>query len=599
MAERTFRCAVYTRKSSEEGLEQAFNSLDAQREAGCDYIKSQKHQGWVAVSSIYDDGGYSGGSTDRPGLQRLLADIQSRRIDVVVVYKVDRLSRSLADFARLMQTFDENQVSFVSVTQQFNTTTSMGRLTLNMLLSFAQFEREVTGERIRDKIAATKRKGIWVGGVPPIGYRLPREEDEGHVPGDRTLRVVEPEAEIVRSVFQRYIETGSLVVLSKLLHDAGHTTKRWRSAVGNSHGGRRLTTSQLYRILINPIYLGKITHTRGGKTDVYDATHKPIVPRELWEGVQARMERNERENRHRWTHTHLLKGKIRTCEDFAMSPGSVQKVRNRADRIAERSIIRYYTSQKAIKQGYANCTIKSINASYLDDLVRALVMDHLMQACRVNLRLQTSEKRDHWIRELIHGVVLAPDLLTVDIERERLTHLAKEIAAEKGTGVQATPKTFKGKARTEEIEASANDIPAFPFQVQIDDAGPHTRLSVRIQLKRIDGRRIIVSAEGDDLTLEFHAATSPAARQYLIRSLGRAFAWHNEMLHGSTAAEIARRVKLTESRIGQLLVLTQLGPAVLERILRADLPPGVSLDDLLRAAKHLDWQKQRDILQLR
>ena len=192
------RCAVYTRKSSEEGLDMAFNSLDAQREAGLDYIKSQKHQGWTAITTAYDDGGYSGGSTDRPDLQRLLDDIHKGRVDVVVVYKVDRLSRSLADFAQLMQTFDEHNVSFVSVTQQFNTTTSMGRLTLNMLLSFAQFEREVAGERIRDKIAATKRKGVWVCGQPPLGYRLPREGEPDFVLNDRTLRVIEPEAELIR-----------------------------------------------------------------------------------------------------------------------------------------------------------------------------------------------------------------------------------------------------------------------------------------------------------------------------------------------------------------------------------------------------------------
>jgi DNA invertase Pin-like site-specific DNA recombinase len=590
---------VYTRKSSEEGLEQAFNSLDAQREAGLDYIKSQKHQGWAAVPSHYDDGGYSGGSMDRPALQRLLADIQSRRIDVVVVYKVDRLSRSLADFARLMQTFDEHQVSFVSVTQQFNTTSSMGRLTLNMLLSFAQFEREVTGERIRDKIAATKRRGIWVGGVPPIGYRLPRGGDEGHISGDRTLKVVEHEAAIVRFIFKGYVETGSLVALAKRLHDVGHTTKRWRSAHGKPHGGRRLTTSQVYRILTNPIYLGKITHTRVGKTEVYDAEHTPIVPRTLWDEVHTRMERIERETRHRWTHTHLLKGKIRTCEDFAMSPGSVQKVAKRNDASVGSKAIGYYTSQKALKQGYASCPVKSINAGYLDDLVRAIVMDHVMKATSVNLRSLANDQRDHWIRQVIERVVLAPDLLAVEIKPEEVKRVAKESDVP-GTsaGLRARDRKCRG-GRANQVATAGSDIPACPFQVQVDDSGSRTKLLVGIQLKRVDGRRVIVSPSGDDLTLKFRADASPAARQYIIRAVGRAFAWHHEMFrHGTRAVDIARRVKLTKSRIGQLLALTQLCPGLLAQIFRSELSPNVSLDDLLCAAKHLNWDEQQRMLKL-
>src|SRR5881394_147300 len=197
---KVFRCAIYTRKSSEEGLEQDFNSLHAQRESCEAYIKSQKHEGWLALPVLYDDGGYSGGSIERPALQKLLADIQSRAVDVVVVYKVDRLTRSLADFAKIVEIFDAAGVSFVSVTQQFNTTTSMGRLTLNVLLSFAQFEREVTGERIRDKIAASKKKGLWMGGFVPLGYR----------PDQRTLVIHKIEAEIVRTIFAHYCETGSV-----------------------------------------------------------------------------------------------------------------------------------------------------------------------------------------------------------------------------------------------------------------------------------------------------------------------------------------------------------------------------------------------------
>jgi site-specific DNA recombinase len=256
----TLRCAIYTRKSSEEGLDMAFNSLDAQREAGLDYIKSQRSHGWVAIDALYDDGGFSGGNTERPGLKRLLADIRAQRVDIVVVYKVDRLSRSLTDFARLMQLFDDHRVSFVSVTQQFNTTTSMGRLTLNMLLSFAQFEREVAGERIRDKIAATFRRGVFVTGQPPLGYRRPREGEPGFV--ERKLLIVPEEAELVRSVYTGYLELRSLVALAARLNAAGHRTKLWTSSRGVPRGGKPFSASLVHRILTNPIYIGKIAHTR-------------------------------------------------------------------------------------------------------------------------------------------------------------------------------------------------------------------------------------------------------------------------------------------------------------------------------------------------
>src|SRR5262245_31517338 len=234
------RCAIYTRKSSAEGLAQAFNSLEAQREAGVDYVKSQKHEGWEVVRARYDDGGFSGATMQRPALERLLADIESGDIDVVVVYKVDRLSRSLGDFAQMMQRFDRHGVSFVSVTQQFNTTNSMGRLTLNMLLSFAQFERDIAGERIRDKLAATRKKGMWVSGQPPLGYRLQKEGEE------RKLYVVPEEAVLVRKIFSGYLETPSLIDLAERLNAAGHTTKGFRSKTGRSHGDRRLTNKYLY-----------------------------------------------------------------------------------------------------------------------------------------------------------------------------------------------------------------------------------------------------------------------------------------------------------------------------------------------------------------
>jgi site-specific DNA recombinase len=244
---RRFRCAVYTRKSSEEGLEQEFNSLHAQREACEAYIRSQRHEGWVCLTQAYDDGGFSGGTLDRPALQRLLTDIGEGRIDVVVTYKIDRLTRSLRDFAKMTEIFEARGVSFVSVTQQFNTTTSMGRLTLNVLLSFAQFEREVAGERIRDKIAASKKKGWWMGGMPPLGYRVQ----------DRKLVVIPGEAETVRHIFRRYVALGSVRLLQQELEAQGVTSKSWTSSSGRRWGGKPIARGALYLLLQNRIYRGE------------------------------------------------------------------------------------------------------------------------------------------------------------------------------------------------------------------------------------------------------------------------------------------------------------------------------------------------------
>jgi len=272
---RTSRCAIYTRVSTDSGLEQDFNSLDNQREASEAFIKSQAHEGWRLVREHYDDGGYSGGTMERPALLRLLDDIRAKRVDVIVVYKVDRLTRSLADFAKLIELFDLHGVSFISVTQSFNTTTSMGRLTLNMLLSFAQFEREITGERIRDKVAASKKKGIWMGGALPVGYRVE----------SRALHVVEAEADFVRMLFRRYLELGSVVRLKVRLDDEGITSPVRITGSGRARGGKQMSRGHLYSILSNPTYIGKLQH----KGQLHDGLHAPIVPMEIWDTVQRRL----------------------------------------------------------------------------------------------------------------------------------------------------------------------------------------------------------------------------------------------------------------------------------------------------------------------
>src|SRR4051794_12495208 len=302
------RCAVYTRKSSEEGLEQEFNSLHAQREACEAFIRSQRHEGWGCLPQAYDDGGFSGGTMDRPALQRLLADIGAGKVDVVVTYKIDRLTRALADFAKITESFEARGVSFVSVTQQFNTTTSMGRLTLNVLLSFAQFEREVAGERIRDKIAASKKKGWWMGGMPSLGYRVE----------DRKLIVIPGEAETVREIFRRYIALGSVRLLQQELQARGITSKSWASSTGRHWGGKPIARGALYLLLQNRIYRGEIVH----KEQHYPGEHQAIVDPELWELSQAKLAANavERSTGERAKNPSLLAGLLFDADGNRMTP---------------------------------------------------------------------------------------------------------------------------------------------------------------------------------------------------------------------------------------------------------------------------------------
>jgi site-specific DNA recombinase len=323
------RCAIYTRKSSEEGLEQEFNSLHAQREACEAFVQSQRHEGWTCLAQAYNDGGLSGATIDRPALQQLLADIQEGRVDIVVCYKVDRLTRSLADFAKIVEIFDAKGVSFVSVTQQFNTTTSMGRLTLNVLLSFAQFEREVTGERIRDKIAASKKKGMWMGGVPPLGYQC----------RDHKLIVIPSEAETVQHIFRRYAALGSVRLLQQALDAAGIRSKTWISTAGRRWGGKPLARGALYLMLRNRIYRGEIVH----KDQHYPGKHEPIIDEPLWEEVQAKLAANavERATGERVLSPSLLAGLLYDGQGHRMTPSHAVKKGMR---------YRYYVSQPLINK---------------------------------------------------------------------------------------------------------------------------------------------------------------------------------------------------------------------------------------------------------
>ena len=335
---RKLRCAVYTRKSTEEGLDMEFNSLDAQREACESYVASQKAEGWLLLPDHYDDGGFSGGTLERPALQRLTADIEAGRVDVVVVYKIDRLSRSLMDFAKLVEVFDRNDVTFVSVTQSFNTTTSMGRLTLNILLSFAQFEREVIGERIRDKFAASRKKGMWIGGWAPLGYDIK----------DRKLIINEAEAATVLALFQRFLRVGSMTKVVVALRSEGMTTK----------GGKPVDKGYIYRILNNRVYLGEAVH----KGIAYPGEHEGIIDQSLWDRARDILRESPRK---RAMHTRaqtpaLFKGLIFGPTGVAMSPAHTRR---------NGKLYRYYVSTDVLKRGSTTCPIRRVPAAEVENAV--------------------------------------------------------------------------------------------------------------------------------------------------------------------------------------------------------------------------------------
>jgi site-specific DNA recombinase len=423
---RKLRCAVYTRKSSEEGLEQEFNSLDAQRESCEAYIASQRSEGWVLVPDRYDDGGVSGATLERPALKRLLADIEAHRVDVVVVYKIDRLSRSLMDFSKLVEVFDRNQVTFVSVTQSFNTTTSMGRLTLNILLSFAQFEREVIGERIRDKIAASRRKGIWMGGFVPLGYDVK----------DRKLIINKTEAKTVRSIFERFVKTGSVTVLVRELREEGVRKKL----------GKLVDKSYLYTLFNNRVYVGEAVH----KGTAYPGEHEAIIPRALWDKVHAILRGNSRTRaaNTRAQTPALLKRLIFGPTGCAMTPTHTRKGGR---------LYRYYIATDLLKHDAAACTVRRVPAAEIEgavvDQVRGLLRapEMIVRTWRAGKRLiaglTESEVRDAlqrldpvWnelfpaeqarvIQLLVERVDVSPDGVDIRLRTEGLSNLTAELDA--------------------------------------------------------------------------------------------------------------------------------------------------------------------------
>jgi site-specific DNA recombinase len=387
-------CAIYTRVSTEHGLDQEFNSLDAQYDAASAYIKSQAHAGCTLIRSRYDDGGYSGGSTDRPDLQKLLDDIRARKIDVIVVYKVDRLTRSLADFAKLVELFDAHGVSFVSVTQQFNTTTSMGRLTLNVLLSFAQFEREVTSERIRDKIAASKRKGLWVGGNLPLGYEMK----------DGKIAIVEEEAELVRSIFQRYLELGSVNELVRDLRERNIRTKAKRLATGATRGGVPFGRGALYYLLGNHFYIGEVKY----KNETLPGEQPPIMDRALFESVREK-------SLAQWSHRtivrnksdHLLTGLLFDDAGHRMVPTHATKAGFR---------YRYYVSTQCLHGEAKTALVGSVSrvpAADIEDVVVKFLKEYLAAKQDKSTTSAVCLEDRGALAQLIAGIVVHKDRLIV------------------------------------------------------------------------------------------------------------------------------------------------------------------------------------------
>ncbi len=557
-------CAIYTRKSSDEGLEKEFNSLDAQREACAAYVLSQKHAGWAALNDLYDDGGLSGGTMERPALKRLLADIKAGNVQIVVVYKVDRLTRSLADFAKIVDVFDAHGASFVSVTQQFNTTTSMGRLTLNMLLSFAQFEREIAGERIRDKIAASKAKGMWMGGNVPLGYDIK----------DRKLIVNGAEAVTVRMIFKRYAELASVRMLGQELDRRGIVSKRREGAGGVLAGGNRFSRGALYTLLQNPIYRGEISHQ--GK--VYPGRHEAIVEAELWQIVQGKLAAN-RQSRTLGVGTDepsLLAGMIMDGEGHRMTPTHAVKSGRR---------YRYYVST-ALITGTRSDHAKGWRVPAGD--IEGLVLDRLRA-------LLDSEQEV--------GNALAPFDLDASLQRAAFTK-AKQIVAR---WTELPSLELRGLVRSvirqvivedEQVllrlnrKAIASTLTNLVPAALSDSETPSEPIDVSIEAKL---RR---AGKGIRLVVGGGTAEPPDGR--LIGLIRDAHATRDALMTGrdETIDAMAQRLGVKRDYLSAHMRVTYLAPDIVRALVSGRYPPELTPARVLSVCKDLphDWQLQRAAL---
>lgn len=551
MTKSRIRCAIYTRKSSDEGLDQDFNSLDAQAEACAAYIASQRHEGWVVGKTRYDDGGISGGTLDRPALQRLLADIDAGLIQMVVVYKIDRLTRSLADFAKLVERFDAAGCSFVSVTQAFNTASSMGRLTLNVLLSFAQFEREVTAERIRDKIAASKKKGLWMGGVPPLGY------DPHPDPKTRGLVVNAEEAETVRTIFALYNDLGCLNAVMRRANDLGLRSKRHRFKSGRVQGGNPFSRGQIYALLRNPIYIGKIRH----KTQLWDGQHASIVDETQWDRIQEKLQAAAARPRGRkgvgdrpgTTRIAPLTGKLRDDTGDRLTPTHTRRHGRQ---------IRYYVSNRLVSGGTDPHGWR-LPALALEQTVADVISRHLVTLARHHRICAGSDlQRGDEVKDSVRNVARrladgTPDLLAA-------------LLAEGHIGKHRIVLRLQAKALAEALalKPEAIDPPALKIEAPF-----------ALRRRGVEGKIIV----GD---------RAPQPDRTLLRALSQAHAWVTDLREGKRLGEIAAETRHSESYIRTRSQLAYLAPAIQSAILEGRQPTDLTLERIIRKPVPLDWDAQ-------
>jgi site-specific DNA recombinase len=563
---RLLRCAIYTRKSSEEGLEQSFNSLDAQREACEAYILSQRHEGWQPLATRYDDGGFSGGSMNRPALQALMQDIEDGKIDLIVVYKVDRLTRALSDFAKMVDLFDSKKVSFVSVTQQFNTTTSMGRLTLNVLLSFAQFEREVTGERIRDKITASKRKGMWMGGRVPVGYTVV----------DRKLVIAQDEAQRVRDIYQRYLKLGSVSALKAEL-DAHQMVGTLRiSKTGNTSGGQPYSRGALYELLQNRLYIGDIVH----RDKHFTGEHAAIIPMELWDQVQQTIQNNTQGQRSgiRAKEPSLLVGLVWDAQDRRLTPSHTVKKGKR---------YRYYVTPPTATN---NGTAMRIPAQDLESIVANRMNDFLLNEQTLldtfaAYRFNATQQRT-LMQCAQHHAANWPN--TVPAKRRAFFHVAIEriVVREKVIEIALYEHAL--------LNTLLQDLPdntPLPISSDTLHTNPAIILTTQAQLMRC-GLEIRLVIAGENKKEE-----PSRLNQGLIKAMARGRNWYEQLISRDkvTLTDLAIESGVNDRYASRILRSAFLAPDIVEAILEGRQPKELTLHKMLDNLP-LDWNEQRRML---
>ena len=546
---KVIRCAIYTRKSTEEGLEQAFNSLDAQREACAAYILSQKHEGWVLSPELYDDGGFSGGNMNRPGLTALMAEVRAGRIQVIVVYKVDRLTRALSDFAKIVEVLDAQGASFVSVTQSFNTTTSMGRLTLNVLLSFAQFEREVTGERIRDKIAASKKKGMWMGGPVPLGYDV----------RDRKLVISDAEAATVRHVFERYLTTGSVVATVEALAREGITTKVTPMKDGGHRGGIAWTRGGLAHLLANRVYIGEMRH----KAAHYPGEHTAIIPRDLWDRVEAQLadRRVDRRSPRNLRHGNLLSGLLFDGTGRPMRTCSASK--------GSRTYHYYATCERAAASDGQPAW--RLPARDLETLVTDGVRTFLGDAGRVHDALAGPGCSGDALQA---GIAIAA-MRAVDPEASALRDLVERVTVHDDRVDLIMAISRRHAAGNRSTDSNATHCLSLPT----------------VRLRRGKEIRLLIPRSDGGL----QANPDPA----LIKLLANAFAARDavDAAAGRTLGEVAKENGYSAEYFSLLLRLSMLAPDIVTAIHEGRQPPALNRQRLARTTNlPVEWSAQRAAL---